>query len=390
MRTYTPLSKELHQTGEATDVCIGADYPHLQPKHIEQESKDGPLHIYKSIFGGGFILRGVEPGAAPAVPAAISADVATTAAAEVAAAKETIPEPKAALKMEVCVPEAAPAETEAGPSPVAAQEEPPQVEEVPEEKEAAPAGEDEDLPPTVASEAEEAAPAAMDEDLPPMAALENEAAPETTDASPPPTAALEDEEEEEGAAPATEEAAPTAADRGPPPRATPREETAPAAADKGLPPMAAPKDEADPEEATGRDEAGGQEADEDLPPATARGKHRPAFGFWTVVAMLAVTGMQCPDIASGFMARNCASSTNQMDVYSLRGPAARLTTIPHQPVMQAADVADRVGTEMECRVLHDDEEKGGGYPIAALEKLVEGRYPPFNPDFLAKNTDSQE
>jgi hypothetical protein len=44
MRTYTPLSKELHQTGAATDVCIGADYPHLQPKHIEQEM-DGPLHV---------------------------------------------------------------------------------------------------------------------------------------------------------------------------------------------------------------------------------------------------------------------------------------------------------------------------------------------------------
>ena len=57
---------------------------------------------------------------------------------------------------------------------------------------------------------------------------------------------------------------------------------------------------------------------------------------------------------------------------------------------QAADVADRVGTEMECRALHDDEEKGGGYPIAALEKLVEGRYPPFNPDFLDKNKDSHE
>jgi hypothetical protein len=25
-----------------------------------------------------------------------------------------------------------------------------------------------------------------------------------------------------------------------------------------------------------------------------------------------------------------------------------------------------------------------------LEKLVEGRYPPFNPDFLVKDTDSQK
>jgi len=56
LRTYTPLSGELHQTGAATDVCIGADYPHLQPKHIEQEMGGGPLHIYQSIFGKGFIL----------------------------------------------------------------------------------------------------------------------------------------------------------------------------------------------------------------------------------------------------------------------------------------------------------------------------------------------
>ena len=121
MRTYTPLSKEMHQTGEATDVCIGADYPHLQPKHIEQESRDGPLHIYKSIFGGGFILRGVEPGKAPAAPAAISADVAAAAVEEAAKARETVPEPKATLEVEVCIPEAAPAATEASPPPVAAQ-----------------------------------------------------------------------------------------------------------------------------------------------------------------------------------------------------------------------------------------------------------------------------
>ena len=150
--------------------------------------------------------------------------------------------------------------------------------------------------------------------------------------------------------------------------------------------MAAKKDEADPGEMTGRDEAGGQEVDEDLPPAAALRKHRPAFRFWTVVAMLAVTGMQCPDVASGFLTHNCARFTNRVDIYSTLEPAARLTTMPCQPVVQAADVADRVGTEMECRALHNDEEKGGGYPIAALEKLVEGRYPPFNPDFLVKDT----
>jgi len=60
-----PPSDELRQTEAATDVCIGADYEHLQPKHIEQEIKGGPLHIYRSTFGCGFILRGVEPPAAP-------------------------------------------------------------------------------------------------------------------------------------------------------------------------------------------------------------------------------------------------------------------------------------------------------------------------------------
>jgi hypothetical protein len=254
---------------------------------------------------------------------------------------------------------------------MAAQEEPSRGEEVPGEKEAAPATVDEILPTPAAPEAKEAAPAA-------------------TEASPSPMAAQKEPQREEEV-PEKEGAAPAAADREPPPMAAPEEEkAAPAAADRGLPPRATPEEKADPEETTGRDEAGGQEVDEGLPPATALRKHRPAFGFWTVMAMLAIMGMQCPDAASSFMARNCAGSTNQMDIYSLRGPAARLTTIPHQPVMQAADVADRVGTEIECRALHSDEEKGGGYPIAALEKLVKGRYPPFNPDFLAKNTDSQE
>ena len=41
LKTYMPLSGELHQTGEATDVCIGADYPQLQPKHIKKEIWDG-------------------------------------------------------------------------------------------------------------------------------------------------------------------------------------------------------------------------------------------------------------------------------------------------------------------------------------------------------------
>jgi hypothetical protein len=65
--TYTPLSEELHQTGENTDTCIGANYWHLLPQYIEQEMRDGPLHIYKSAFGCGYILRGVEPRPKPVV-----------------------------------------------------------------------------------------------------------------------------------------------------------------------------------------------------------------------------------------------------------------------------------------------------------------------------------
>jgi hypothetical protein len=56
-----PLSEKLHQTGEDTDICIGADYSHLLPQYIEQEMRIGPLCIQKSAFGCGYILRGVEP-----------------------------------------------------------------------------------------------------------------------------------------------------------------------------------------------------------------------------------------------------------------------------------------------------------------------------------------
>jgi hypothetical protein len=51
---------DLHQPGGVTDVCIDMDYPFLQPKHLEQEMRGGPLHLYKSVFGGGLILCGVE------------------------------------------------------------------------------------------------------------------------------------------------------------------------------------------------------------------------------------------------------------------------------------------------------------------------------------------
>jgi len=206
-------------------------------------------------------------------------------------------------------------------------------------------------------EAEEAAPAEADKGLPPMAAPEaEEATPAEADKGLPPMAARENEEE--------------------------AKEAAPVVAGEGLPPVAAGADKAAPEETTA--------VEEDLPPTIGPKKHRPAFGFWTAMAMLAVTGLRCPDVADGLMAHNGANTTNRVDIFSPMEPAAHLMTTPQQPRMQAADVADRVGIEMECRAVHDDEEKGGGYPIAALEKLVEGRYPPFNPDFLAKDTDSHK
>jgi hypothetical protein len=368
LRTYMPLSGELHQTGEATDICVGADYPQLQPKHIEKEIGNGQLHVYQSAFGCGYILRGTEPRTAPA---ADSANGAATAEEGAAKMRGAVPEPEAALETEICVPEAAPEATEADPSPMAVQGEPPQVEEAPEEKEAAPAVVDEILPPSAAPEAEEAAPAAAE-------------------ASPSPVAAQKETQQKEEV-PEEEEAAPAAADRSLPPRATTEGKAAPTAADRSLPPMTAPKGDAGPEKMTEKDEAGDQEVDESPPPAAALRKRRPAFGFWTVMAMLAVTGMQYPNVANGFLAHNGTRFASRGDIYSPPGPTARLTTTPYGPASgQAADVADRVGTEMECRALHSDEEKGGGYPIAALEKLVEGRYPPFNPDFLDKNKDGHE
>jgi hypothetical protein len=107
--------------------------------------------------------------------------------------------------------------------------------------------------------------------------------------------------------------------------------------------------------------------------------------------MLAITGLQHPGIASGFSTCSFANTTNRVEIYSLPEPAACLKTTSHHSVVRTIfGKADPVGTEMECRALHEDEEKGGGYPTAALERMVEGKYPPFNPDFLVKDKDSQQ
>jgi hypothetical protein len=42
------------------DICFRSEYWHLQPWYIKQEMRAGPLHIYKSAFSCGYILRGVE------------------------------------------------------------------------------------------------------------------------------------------------------------------------------------------------------------------------------------------------------------------------------------------------------------------------------------------
>jgi len=108
---------------------------------------NGPLHIFQSVFGCGFVLRGVELVAAPA---AKPADESAVTVVEVAAAVEVDPLPAAAQEMELGAPEAAPAAVEANSPPGAAQEEPRRKEEV----RAAPAAADRGLLPMAAQERE--------------------------------------------------------------------------------------------------------------------------------------------------------------------------------------------------------------------------------------------
>jgi hypothetical protein len=43
-----------------TYICIGMDYPFLQPRHLKQEQCSGLLHLYTSLLEGGLILLGAE------------------------------------------------------------------------------------------------------------------------------------------------------------------------------------------------------------------------------------------------------------------------------------------------------------------------------------------
>jgi hypothetical protein len=60
MQSRNAKSGDLSQAGGTTDICLGMDYPFLQPKYLEKEFRGGQLHLYTSVFGGGLILRGVE------------------------------------------------------------------------------------------------------------------------------------------------------------------------------------------------------------------------------------------------------------------------------------------------------------------------------------------
>jgi hypothetical protein len=51
---------DVEQAGGVIDVCLGMDYPFLQPRHLEEKFRGGQLHLYTLVFGGGLILRRVE------------------------------------------------------------------------------------------------------------------------------------------------------------------------------------------------------------------------------------------------------------------------------------------------------------------------------------------
>ncbi len=60
LQSRNAKSRDLSQAGGVTDICLGMDYPFLQPKYLEKEFTGGQLHLYTSVFGSGLILRGVE------------------------------------------------------------------------------------------------------------------------------------------------------------------------------------------------------------------------------------------------------------------------------------------------------------------------------------------
>ncbi len=59
LQSRNTKSWDLNQAGGAIDICLGMDYPFLQPRHLEKEFRAGQLHLYTTVFGGGLILHGV-------------------------------------------------------------------------------------------------------------------------------------------------------------------------------------------------------------------------------------------------------------------------------------------------------------------------------------------
>jgi hypothetical protein len=60
LQSRNAKSWDLDQAGGETKICLGMDYPFLQPRHLEKEFRGGQLHLYTSVFGSGLILCGVE------------------------------------------------------------------------------------------------------------------------------------------------------------------------------------------------------------------------------------------------------------------------------------------------------------------------------------------
>jgi hypothetical protein len=77
LQSRNAKADSLSQAGGAIDICLGMDYPFLQPKYLEKEFTGGQLHLYTSVFGAGLILRGVE------LPAVREPAYVTTPAVEV-------------------------------------------------------------------------------------------------------------------------------------------------------------------------------------------------------------------------------------------------------------------------------------------------------------------
>jgi hypothetical protein len=60
LQSRNAKSWDLDQAEGQVDVCLGMDYPHLQPRHLEKEFRGGQLHLNTSVFGSDLILAGLS------------------------------------------------------------------------------------------------------------------------------------------------------------------------------------------------------------------------------------------------------------------------------------------------------------------------------------------